>query len=260
MSIDPKANEFPFNSPYSYAANSPISYIDKNGENPILAIYAAELVFAAAAMVTTAIVLHDMQQKGMFRNMTLPEFQAGYEVEIFPSDDGTDKSWYQVLPRTVETGMWVEGFDEVVLEQQMEQVLPTASDGLQMEIFPALEQAVGFTILAASGPMAGAIEVSANVPSVGQFTNYAPNGDIEFVYDHVNGRFVVGRDKDGIMPAGLSPHEKLARSIGSTLYNDPNIVGGHFKRDDNGNILPMKTPDIITKTGRMKLEQSSRNL
>lgn len=34
--VDPKAEEFGFQSPYAYAANNPILYIDENGENPLL--------------------------------------------------------------------------------------------------------------------------------------------------------------------------------------------------------------------------------
>lgn len=39
--MDPKAELFGFQSPYAYAANNPILYIDKNGENPGLLVVAA---------------------------------------------------------------------------------------------------------------------------------------------------------------------------------------------------------------------------
>lgn len=34
--VDPKAETYDFQSPYAYAANNPILYIDENGENPLL--------------------------------------------------------------------------------------------------------------------------------------------------------------------------------------------------------------------------------
>ena len=34
--IDPKAEEYNFQTPYAYAANDPIKHIDQNGENPIV--------------------------------------------------------------------------------------------------------------------------------------------------------------------------------------------------------------------------------
>ncbi|MBS1690491.1 MAG: hypothetical protein JSS96_17295, partial [Bacteroidetes bacterium] len=37
-SIDPLAKKYPFNSPYDFAAGSPISFIDENGKGPILTI------------------------------------------------------------------------------------------------------------------------------------------------------------------------------------------------------------------------------
>lgn len=38
LSLDPMARKYPFHSPYSYAANNPIMYIDQNGESPFAPI------------------------------------------------------------------------------------------------------------------------------------------------------------------------------------------------------------------------------
>ena len=41
FNVDPKATDYYFQSPYVYAANGPIKFIDENGEGPILAIFGA---------------------------------------------------------------------------------------------------------------------------------------------------------------------------------------------------------------------------
>jgi hypothetical protein len=53
--LDPKAESFQFQSPFAYAANNPILFIDKNGENP--AIPAAAAVAVNAALIGASLYL-----------------------------------------------------------------------------------------------------------------------------------------------------------------------------------------------------------
>ncbi|MFO7853317.1 MAG: RHS repeat-associated core domain-containing protein [Bacteroidota bacterium] len=58
--IDPKAETYNFQSPFAYAANNPVLYIDENGENPILpalaALGAAEWALVGLGVISTGVV------------------------------------------------------------------------------------------------------------------------------------------------------------------------------------------------------------
>lgn len=61
LSIDPKAETYSYQTPYSYAVNNPILFIDKNGENPFAGILAARIV--SSIQVKRAIKKEEKQIK-----------------------------------------------------------------------------------------------------------------------------------------------------------------------------------------------------
>ncbi|WP_405096834.1 polymorphic toxin-type HINT domain-containing protein [Micromonospora sp. NBC_01412] len=85
-----------------------------------------------------------------------------------------------------------------------------------------------------SGPAPGVIEVSGNVKSVKAFQNYSPSGrgGIEYVFDPVNNRLLVGAPKSYLGIKG-SPHEQLARAGG---LDEGTVLGDIFRRNANGRI------------------------
>ncbi|MBL1232872.1 MAG: hypothetical protein COA31_009140 [Flavobacteriales bacterium] len=58
FSIDPKSREYAYLSPYSFAANNPIYYIDKNGESPFHIVWG--LSAGAAAAFEAAIIATEL--------------------------------------------------------------------------------------------------------------------------------------------------------------------------------------------------------
>lgn len=87
--------------------------------------------------------------------------------------------------------------------------------------------------LAGSGPVAGVLEVSGRVKSVGAFRNYNPRGGVEYVFDPATSRFAVGRPGAGSGLKG-SPHQQLADSIGA---DQSGVVGGMLRRGPGGEFI-----------------------
>ncbi len=90
------------------------------------------------------------------------------------------------------------------------------------------------TTLRGSGPVPGVIEVSQRTKSVAAIKNFFPKqGSIEFVFDLSTNTFVVGLPKSGLLTLE-SPHQSLVRVSGT---NPKKVVGGTFKRGENGLII-----------------------
>ena len=87
---------------------------------------------------------------------------------------------------------------------------------------PSLQEGPGFK---GSGPAPGFIEISSGVRSTGAIESLNPNRPMDFVFDPVNKRFVVGSRK---RPFG---HDGIMDAAGRGIRN-PNSVGGRIGRRD----------------------------
>jgi RHS repeat-associated protein len=69
FTLDPKSETYSFQSPFTYVANNPILFIDKNGENPYALVYkAAELTLAALASVAIIHMARRMDEVGFIES------------------------------------------------------------------------------------------------------------------------------------------------------------------------------------------------
>lgn len=94
----------------------------------------------------------------------------------------------------------------------------------------AADDALGWPGVGGAGPAPGTIGIT-DTTSTAALRNYYPRGGgIEFVYDPTNSLFVTGAPRAGLFTG--SPHEQLARSIGS--FDNPQLVGGTLQRGPAG--------------------------
>jgi hypothetical protein len=94
----------------------------------------------------------------------------------------------------------------------------------------AADEALGWPGVGGAGPVAGTIGIT-DTTSTAALRNYFPRGGgIEFVYDPTDRLFVTGAPRAGLFTG--SPHEQLARSIGS--FDNPQLVGGTLQRGPAG--------------------------
>jgi len=97
-------------------------------------------------------------------------------------------------------------------------------------VLGAGDEALGWPGVGGAGPVAGTIGIT-DATSTAALRNYYPRGGgIEFVYDPTNSLFVTGAPRAGLFTG--SPHEQLARSIGS--FDNPQLVGGTLQRGPAG--------------------------
>ena len=79
--IDPLCEFMPNNSPYAYAGNNPISYIDYNGEHPVLVIggiilTAVDVALLATGVIASGMILHQAADGGFAINSNITDLFA----------------------------------------------------------------------------------------------------------------------------------------------------------------------------------------
>jgi RHS repeat-associated protein len=250
LSVDPLMKEYPWNSTYSFAENSPILNIDLDGlekasVNKPLPNYA----FIPLAPITSEGIKRILVEsaKQAVKSPTIKKVVSSASMRFAASagrsggltlaltllpanydDKGSDiKPEYPPLERvTTDPEGDLSYGEKKALRDRM--YLGTASENDKVQYGIIMDKFHG------SGPASGVLSLSNESKSGKAVSNYYPSsGYIEFVFDAEKEVFAVGRPNGGRLVLGLSGHQKLNTLIGG----DPSkVVGGMFSREKDGSI------------------------
>jgi hypothetical protein len=169
--IDPDHAKYPYSSPYTYAANNPIRYIDVDGRGPgdVVVVFAGADLFAdggvgSAQGIVDNVMQNDFNQKGGYANAFASKYW-GVSMKSTKDLDIATQAAYDAIKvnHNVHNGEKVEGGKVIVygyswggvLAQHLTDRLKT--DGIEVELL--------ITIDAAAGPQSSQVDrtVSDNV-------------------------------------------------------------------------------------------------
>jgi RHS repeat-associated protein len=244
-SPDPLTKKFPWYSPYQFAGNKPIWAADLDGLEEWMKTQ-ENLAKQKAQVVIQGI--GKPQNQPLPIQQSLPAFSAT-PLNYDPREASFRRSQYErdklvqnaftLDPVAAQGGMTIaETFTAPV--KYTGQIIQGAQEGDKSKVF---WNSVGLVLsvqpftsmegkLAGSGPVSGVFEISSEVKSVAAFKNFKPAEPVEFVYDPINQKFLVGQPNQS-MP-GLSGHQQLVK-VGN--LNNEAVVGGMFMRGANGEII-----------------------
>ncbi|MDA3883571.1 MAG: hypothetical protein PF481_09830 [Bacteroidales bacterium] len=105
LSIDSKMNEIPFLSPYSYAANAPIVFIDKNGENFAVKVNEEDKTIVIVANVYTVNDRSYRQARSAVavwnqQTTTYEGYSVSFQVNVIPPVNPSVEELQKKFPKT----------------------------------------------------------------------------------------------------------------------------------------------------------------